>query len=68
MVMSGPAFGSTAMRFLARSAYIWPRPGSSEAIHLMAAYVLVKIVTCSGVVCLLEAVSSALAKAAHSAS
>jgi len=37
MVMSGMALRSTVTRFLAWSACIWPGPGSSEAIRLMAA-------------------------------
>ena len=53
---------------LAWSAYCWPGPGSSEVIRLMVAWASVKIVTRSDVVCLPEADSSALARAAHSAS
>ena len=54
--------------FLTWSVCIWPGPGSSEAIRLIAAWASVKIVTLSGVVSPLEAVSSALARAARSAS
>ena len=64
----GLARSSAAMCFLGWSAYCWSGPGSSEAIRLMAAWASVKIVTRSGIVCLLEANSSALARAAHSAS
>jgi len=59
---------STAMCFLAWSAYIWPGTGSSEAICLTAACAPAKIATRSGAACLLEAVSSALAGVARSAS
>jgi hypothetical protein len=61
MVMSGLALRSAAMCFLAWIAYIWPGPGSSEAMRLMAVWASVKIVTLSGVVCRLTAVSSAVA-------
>jgi len=37
MMMPGLALRSASMCFLAWSAYIWPGPGSSEAIRLMAA-------------------------------
>ena len=68
MTMPGRAFRSVAMCVLAWSVYCWPGPGSSEAIRLMAAWASVKILTRSGVVYLLEADLSALARAAHSAS
>jgi len=68
MAESGLAFLSTAMCFLAWSAYFWPGPVSSEAIRLLATFASVKTVTRFGVVCSLEAVSGAPARAAHSAS
>ena len=54
MMISGRAFRSTAMCFLAWSAYFRPGPGSSQAIWMMAAYTSVKIGSHSGVICLLE--------------
>jgi len=57
-----------AIFFLAWSAYFWLGPGSFVAIRLMAAWASVNIVTRYGVVCLLEADSSALAMAVRSAS
>ena len=68
MVTSGRALRSTAMFLLAWSAYIWPGPGSSEAIRVMAAWAFVNIVALSGVTCLLETDSSALERAVHSTS
>ena len=50
MVVSGLALRSTAMCFLAWSAYIWPGPDSSEAIRLTAAWASVKIVIHPGAV------------------
>jgi len=56
---------SDALPGLERVLLAWAMP--SEAIHLMAAWASVKIVIRSGVVCLREADSSALARAAQSA-
>jgi len=56
MAMSGLAFRSAAIRFLAWIAYIWLGPGSSEAIRLMPAWASVKIVILSGVICRLAAI------------
>jgi len=67
MMIPGLALRSRATCFPAWSAYRWPGPGSSEAIRLMAACASVKFVTRSGIVFLLEADSSARARAAHSA-
>jgi len=50
------------------SAYIWPGSGSSDTIRLVAACASEKMVTRSGVVFLLDASSSARARAARSAS
>jgi len=65
MVMSGRALRSAAMCFLACIAYIQPKPGSSKAMRLMAAWASVKAVTPSGVVWRLAAISKALARAAR---
>jgi hypothetical protein len=65
IMMPGLALLSAAM-WLAR--VIWLGLGSSEAMRLIATWASVKIVTRSGAVCHLVAVSSALARAAHSAS
>jgi len=65
MTIPGLALGSVAMYILAWNAYIWPGPGSFEAIRLMAGFATVKIVTLSGVIRLLAAVSRARARAAH---
>jgi hypothetical protein len=48
--VSGRSLRSVAMCFLACIPYIWPGPGSSEAMRLMTAWASVKIVTLSGVV------------------
>jgi len=50
MAMPGLALRSVAMCFRARIACIWPGPGSSDAILLVAAWASVEIVTLSGVV------------------
>ena len=68
MMMSGLACRSKAICLLALRAYYWSGPGSSEVIFLMVAWVLVKIVTRSNIVCLLEADYSALARAVRSSS
>ena len=68
VMIPGLAFHSVAMCFRAWRAYCCPGPGSSDAIHLMAACASVKIVTRSGAVFLLEAKSNDRARAAHSTS
>jgi hypothetical protein len=65
MMIPGLALRSAAMCFQVWIAYIWPGPDSSEAMRLMADWASVKMVTFSGVVCRLAAVSSALARAAQ---
>jgi len=70
MVMSGLALRSTAVCFLAWSAYIWPGLGSPEAVRLVVAWASVKDrdpFWGGGGGCLLEAVPRALARAALSA-
>ena len=67
MMRTGLALRSAAMCFRAWRAYCCPGPVSSDAIRLMATCASVKIVTCFGVVFLLEVDSSARARAAHSA-
>jgi len=64
--MSSLALRSIAVYFMAWIVCIWPGPGSLEAMRLMAAWTSVKVVILSDVVCRLAAVSSALARAAHS--
>ena len=59
---------STAMCSAAWNAYFWQGPGSSEAIRPMTTCASEKIVTRSGIVCLLDVVSNALVRAGHSAS
>jgi hypothetical protein len=68
MMMPGRTLRRAAMCLRAWIAYIWPGPGSSEAMRLMAAWMSVKMATLSGAAYRLAAVSSALARAAHSAS
>jgi len=62
--MFGLALRSVVMCPLAWTANIWLGLGSSEAKRLTAAWASVKIVTLSGVVYRLAAVSNALARAA----
>jgi len=68
LMMPGLALRSIVMCFHAWRVYCWLVPGSSDAIHLIAGYISVKIVTYSGVMFLLDTSSSAWMRVAHSAS